>query len=60
MKLSDLTTNLCAYDDRNPEGQGSPNKPKRYAKQCFCDNCFQGRTPLAEYALILLHKLKSL
>jgi len=41
--------NLCYYDKRNPDGDfvntGENNKK---LDPCYCDNCFYGRTELAE------------
>ena len=36
---------LCYYDKRNPD-YDEENGPKK--ENCACDNCFYGRTPLAE------------
>ena len=57
MKHQEIYKNLCTYDKRNPyfceEFSPSPNK------QCFCDNCFYGRTELALYILELQEKLNT-
>lgn len=37
-----LTEKLCYYDSRNPNHQEGEMK-----EDCYCDNCFYGRTPLA-------------
>lgn len=54
MKKSDILTRLCYYDERNPDGtkdieeiQFAKKEIKRGA-QCGCDNCFYGRTAMAE------------
>lgn len=43
MDTEHILQRLCAYDSRNPdyldEGKKDP---------CYCDNCFYGRTALAE------------
>jgi len=64
MKIKDVANKLCNYDTRNPDGvitylteeeikeEGLTTKAK---DDCACDNCFYGRTPLAEYII----KLKS-
>ena len=56
---------LCTYDTRNPYGvasymteeelkeEGCKEVPR---KDCFCDNCFYGKTELALYILKLLNK----
>jgi hypothetical protein len=68
MNVLDLTKSLCYYDIRNPESVGDLDviaahelgiRSGRIAS-CMCDNCFYGRTELAETAihLNLLLKLK--
>ena len=64
MKMKDIASRLCNYDIRNPDGvityltedeikeEGLTTKAK---DNCACDNCFYGRTVLAEYII----KLKS-
>ena len=47
-----IEQNLCYYDPRNPDGAG--DKTGQYLKDsglCMCDNCFYGRTALAEHIL---------
>jgi hypothetical protein len=60
MKLEDILKSLCYYDKRNPDGADDEAiedrklfGPLRYGKQCNCDNCFYGRTQLAEHILSL-------
>ena len=61
MKNSEIASRLCYYDTRNPDGvkdmgeeaikelgYTTTSKPN-----CSCDNCFYGRTKLAEYILKL-------
>jgi len=60
MKVKEIASNLCNYDTRNPDGvityltkeeieeEGLTTKSK---DDCHCDNCFYGRTELAEYIL---------
>jgi hypothetical protein len=67
MKNAEIREKLCYYDTRNPVGvrcdmteeeiktEGYTAAPK---KQCYCDNCFSGRTELALYILELMAKLK--
>ncbi len=53
MKLDLIESNLCSSDPRNPlydEGDG------RSPKSCFCDNCFYGRSEMAEEILRLMKK----
>ena len=52
---------LCYYDMRNPVGimnDIQPDDPYIYqlkkGSECSCDNCFYGRTKLAEYTISLL------
>lgn len=50
MNLIKIKKNLCKYDERNP------NYDPEYIwhnKPCHCDNCFHGRTELAEEILRL-------
>lgn len=46
-----ILSKLCYYDPRNPDYDKENGERK---KDCYCDNCFYGRTPLAEYILKLL------
>ena len=47
-----IEQNLCYYDPRNPDGADEEEiKDRGVVKQCSCDNCFYGRTPLAEHIL---------
>lgn len=50
MEPTEILENLCAYDKRNPDNclveevvEESDRK-----EPCYCDNCFYGRTELAE------------
>jgi hypothetical protein len=55
MDEQEIKANLCVYDSRNPDshdlrevlGNDIPKKEKG----CACDNCFYGRTYLAEELL---------
>ena len=60
MKISEIAEGLCAYDTRNPNGVKSfmtqeEIKEEGYTatakRDCMCDNCFYGRTKLAQYIL---------
>ena len=49
---------LCYYDKRNPDCTADDdeieyNKYYTSKKGCCCDNCFYGRTKLAEYIIEL-------
>jgi hypothetical protein len=50
-QIEKIKDDLCAYDERNPL-YDSENGGK--SDNCFCDNCFYGRTRLAEIILGLL------
>jgi hypothetical protein len=51
MTTTEILLNLCAYDDRNP---GKTQDRKLNMKgPCYCDNCFYGRTRMAEEILKL-------
>ena len=53
MDIKDIYSKLCYYDIRNPYGANDEevindyNKKKKAGDECFCDNCFYGRTELA-------------
>ena len=60
----EILTRLCYYDNRNPECTASAedikdheesllrqSKKLGYKKGCSCDNCFYGRTELANELL---------
>ena len=56
MTNQDLLAKLCYYDPRNPDfTQDDDNDGKIIAaaksKECYCDNCFSGKTELAEELL---------
>ena len=62
MKVAEIASKLCYYDLRNPDGikdnlTAEEIKEEGYAAvsktDCSCDNCFYGRTKLAEYILKL-------
>lgn len=67
MRQKEILSNLCAYDEKNPNNVLSPLSEKddpEKCKQiegedfasegCKCDNCFYGRTKLATFILKLL------
>lgn len=60
MSIQEILQSLCAYDIRNPESEifdetaiaiyrNHVNTNPNY--QCKCDNCYYGRTRLAEALL---------
>ena len=49
-----IKENLCYYDTRNPDAAPLEEKDFRgpyKAEDCYCDNCYYGRTKLAEYII---------
>ena len=64
MKMKDIASNLCYYDKRNPDNNLDimdldDNEIEVAKKDCYCDNCFYGRTKLAEYIINLKGQLNS-
>lgn len=68
-KLDKIFESLCYWDKRNPyfnikEEYGYDKEEVdacgyHAKKDCYCDNCFKGKTPLAEAYLKLLDTLNS-
>lgn len=57
MERNKVLENLCYYDERNPNNIKLDDEDFTYVKEdCYCDNCFYGKTKLAEYILELLDK----
>jgi hypothetical protein len=57
MTIKEVSTRLCYYDLRNPDGIKEAMSEEeikelelttKARKNCNCDNCFYGRTKLAE------------
>jgi|TARA_R110000822_G_scaffold6851_8_gene28646 hypothetical protein len=48
--------NLCTYDLRNPDNTVLDEYDVRVAP-CYCDNCFYGRTELAEKILSMENEI---
>ncbi len=66
MKISEIASKLCYYDTRNPDGVKSYMTEEEIKEEgytatskhdCYCDNCFYGRTKLALY-ILKLHGIK--
>ena len=57
MTLEEIKSRLCFYDPRNPDALFDPYDPEPQPKDCSCDNCFYGRTKLAEEILIIKAQL---
>jgi hypothetical protein len=56
MELIKVLENLCYYDKRNPDctiDDEEIAERKTIKIKCSCDNCFYGRTELAEEILKL-------
>ena len=60
MKTEDILGRLCYYDKRNPDYDAEIIESKATNKTCFCDNCFNGRTKMAEHILFLYDEISSL
>ena len=58
MTTEQIYSNLCYYDDRNPYNNNEfiDMEELPLKSGCYCDNCFYGRTKLAEYILEILNK----
>lgn len=68
MDKQEILSNLCYYDKRNPDSSQDDEEIADHKKNlekknvCYCDNCFYGRTKLANEllnTLELLNKNKS-
>lgn len=57
MTSTEILSNLCAYDARNPLKIAGT---KKHHGPCYCDNCFYGRTRMAEYILELRKAIQGL
>jgi hypothetical protein len=53
MTHTEILTKLCAYDKRNPNHIQDERQTN-----CSCDNCFYGRTRLAEQLLKMHNAVK--
>lgn len=56
MTLKEIKSNLCYYDIRNPNISVDEETTLEISEShddCFCDNCFKGKTKLAEELLWL-------
>ena len=54
MTLDEIKENLCYNDLRNPDVTVDEETAKEIAENnvdCYCDNCFRGKTALAEELL---------
>lgn len=57
MTLENIKENLCYNDSRNPDSTIDIETTERNIvdKECYCDNCFRGKTILAEELLKYYH-----
>lgn len=53
MTVEEIKMNLCYNDIRNPYGYTEREANK---DDCYCDNCFRGKTQLAEELLKYIEK----
>ena len=54
MNYEEVLENLCYYDRRNPLSVNhvdEDDSPYDKTKKCSCDNCFYGRTKLANHII---------
>lgn len=51
MTKEEVLESLCYYDKRNPDCTVDEEEIEIRQKNCSCDNCFYGRTRLAEELL---------
>jgi len=49
MNLTEILSNLCYHDPRNPDYTDDDEDDK--PENCYCDNCFYGRDKLAKEIL---------
>jgi len=54
-----LLGQLCSYDSRNPNrvimyDENGDEEELESPVHCYCDNCFYGRTPIANFAISLI------
>jgi len=61
MKIEKIKSSLCYYDSRNPDGCKDEDVLEDVViddeNPCYCDNCFKGKTELAE-EILKLHREK--
>lgn len=55
MTREEITEQLCYYDPRNPD---YIDGTKKEGDICYCDNCFYGRTRLANELLKVIDEKK--
>lgn len=56
MTRGEINSNLCYFDERNEYNSIEVDDDKRDEhERCYCDNCFYGRTELAEELIKLIN-----
>lgn len=65
MDRKDIYARLCFYDRRNPNGIYSYGEPDaddlpQHGLPCACENCFYGRTELADALLDAMDAIERL
>lgn len=57
INITEIEENLCYYDNRNPNNDlaviSEEDRKDFKTGVCYCDNCFYGRTKLANIILKL-------
>lgn len=59
MDINEIITNLCSYDKRNPNNVLDEGEDTVVKQPCYCDNCFYGRTVLANELLKLIQRYEN-
>ena len=57
--MVNIYEHLCYYDKRNPDCVLDPEDSKEGIETCYCDNCFRGKTLLAEHSISLQKELEA-
>jgi len=58
MTLNEIKSMLCFYDPRNTDYNPYNNVLEKH-NDCSCDNCYYGRTKLAEEIIMLKAELSA-
>ena len=59
MTIDEIKENLCYNDLRNPNvDEETAKEIAENNAECYCDNCFRGKTALAEELLKYYYMLK--
>lgn len=60
MTKTEILSKLCYYDKRNPDYDADSDQEIRDKGECFCDDCFYGRSKLANEILEMRDVLESI